>query len=363
MRLKLATLLSVASILLVSHPSLVVAQSGQNSAEADVLDTQIQTAFKKRDYPSLVDLIGQRRALGGHFPPPLWYVDAVAYYHLGQKSAALTALNNYFAQADHSQYPYKQSVVLAAKIRDEIASQSRSELNFRWSGAIRGTGGRVVVADVNLSGQKVREEGFTVSCTYDALPAQSANVTFEASDEPTAVDQGKEVAQSGFWQPTQVVFTVHLPIRGMPPGLSGYNGPPWYGSYDFASQKWGYVVLSGHTLRLSSYSQTGEQVAIGQYENEEVRAFFDYDAALSLDDFTWLGQIKWEVDGDLCTGDSYYGLCQGLVFGLLQGVKATDVTGLGIQSLAGDEIKPYTSGTALAKSPCEVVAYRQPPST
>lgn len=361
MRLNLAALLFVLVMISALQPPPVAAQSNQTSADADVLDTQIQTAFKKRDYQYLVELIRQRQALGGHFPPPLWYVQAVAYYQLGQKSAALSSLNSYFSQADHSQYPYKQSVALAAKIRDEMATQSRRELNFHWLGAIKGTAGRILVADVDLNGQKVREEGFTVSCTYVAPPAQPVNVTFDASDEPSAQAQGVEAGRSGFWQPTQVVFTVHLPVRGMPAELSGYNGPPWFGAYDFATQKWGFVALNGHTLSLPGYSQTELQVAKGQYESYEVTAFFDYDAALSLDDFTWLGQIKWDVSGDLCTGDSDYWLCQGLVLGLLQGAHAREITGLGIQSLEGDTITPYTNGTAIAKSPCEVVSYRQPP--
>jgi hypothetical protein len=340
----------------------VVAQSQNSPADADILGKQIETAFNTKDYEHIVELTRQLHALGGHFPPPLWYVEADAYYHLGKKTAALNSLNGYFSQAERDKYPYNEAVTLAATIRDDISSKSHAEANFKWTGTVKGSSGAVMLADVDLQGQSVREEGITLECSFWLVSGQPIDVTLDSDSPNAGQTQGAEVAEGGLWQHRKTILTVHFPPLGMPPSLSNYNVPPWFGSYDFNAQRWSKLTRSDHTLRLSDYDLRGWQRVNGNYDwylsgyghtvNIDMHISLGETASLSLDDMTWSETLEWHTSGKVCEKNYYY--CHQFINGLLSHVGETHShTGFYPQG---------TSGQAVSTAPCKVLPYRQPPN-
>jgi hypothetical protein len=247
-------LTSVFIIFLLCFSPLIVAQSDQNSPQTDILDNQIKKAFAKKDYQRIAELINQRHALGGHFPPPLWYIQADAYYQLGQKSAALQALNSYLPQANHGEYPYNEAVDLAARIRDEMDTTNRRESTISWAASAQGSRQSVRHGHIDIDGKTANLIGVSLECTYvgvsdgpGAVPGMRSGWTYYVrmyEDNPT---DSRNFPVSSFPNDVPVTaiiskhslrLTMHLLAADSAKRFPDNVRPPWDGWYDWSEKRW-----------------------------------------------------------------------------------------------------------------------------
>jgi hypothetical protein len=230
-------------------PLLAFAQ-GTNSA---VIEKQISSAFAKKDYRHIVELMSERRELGGHIPAALYYIEANAEYQLGDKSAALSVLNDYFAAANQNQYPYNEAVALAARIRDEQYSTNERETKIIWEKP-QDANALFRRGRIDIKGQTARLVAVTLECTFAGRSRHPRTITGMPpnwdyyvklyEDEPDRDDHAPpsdfpgDVPVSEIIDRQTLTVTLHLLTGESAQHFPGNVRPPWDGWYDEWTKTW-----------------------------------------------------------------------------------------------------------------------------
>jgi hypothetical protein len=240
-------LLSIVTGTILLQPLLIAAQSSEaSSPQADVLDKQIKTAFGKKDYEHLLELIHQRHSLGEHFPAALWYVEAAAYFQLGKKEEALQSLNSYFPQAVRGEYPYNEAVDLAASIRDELDTTHHEESTILWEPNASADGRSARHGSIEIDGQRASLIGVTLACTYIGVWTGPGSAPYVRLYEDTPTDSRhlplssfpSDVPVSDLIGKYPLVLTVHLLTGDSPKRFPASVRPPWNGWYNWNEKQW-----------------------------------------------------------------------------------------------------------------------------
>jgi hypothetical protein len=108
----------IALSLILVAPAYVASAQGTIplDVQAEHLNDKIHAAYNAHNFRTTAQLIQQYHDLHVRFPPPLWYVEADAWHHLGDNTKARKCLEIFMRQADRKSALYWDAAALYVEV-------------------------------------------------------------------------------------------------------------------------------------------------------------------------------------------------------------------------------------------------------